>query len=402
VERAARFKGTALLLLAWAAPILAQTPVPEELKALLVRVRGHSHEHLETRGATPDFARIKALLREWVESRLTPLARSGEDTLTELQLNTELVKAGIDCDYFPEPPQTKCPDQDLTGFLGDIQLHRSGGFLVVQTAIGIQCGYDESAYIYEWRENRWQRFWENRQSDYTKDKYVPQRLQDVLISPTDYRPDGDKAAHVIVTVGTQPPWCQSNWYPIYCRIWQTRADGPPKLLLDENETGWIDDPINAAVRPDDVLIEYDVAARDGLRRRQIRHYAVGRGTIERIDPVALSPRDFVSSWMDGPSEEAIARSGPGVKGALDFWRRAFESVPAFVEPTYHCKQKPDLWQVGIQDLESERPVGYFLVRWRPPYHFSMAGVSQSPWPDCTEEDPEADEFRTLFPDRDRH
>ena len=41
---------------------------------------------------------------------------------------------------------------------------------------------------------------------------------------------------------------------------------------------------------------------------------------------------------------------------------------------------------------------YFIVRWRPPYVFSMVKVSAAPTPGCTEKDPGADdEPRTLFP-----
>jgi hypothetical protein len=40
---------------------------------------------------------------------------------------------------------------------------------------------------------------------------------------------------------------------------------------------------------------------------------------------------------------------------------------------------------------------YLLVRWLPPYRFSMAGVSDRQWSGCTEEDPAADEPPTLFP-----
>jgi hypothetical protein len=94
---------------------------------------------------------------------------------------------------------------------------------VVQTAVGIQCGYDESAYIYEWKDNHWQRFWESQQNNYTKDKYVPQSLRAVLISPTDYRPDADQTAHVIVTLGTYPR-CSSNWYPVLSGLLPHLAD----------------------------------------------------------------------------------------------------------------------------------------------------------------------------------
>jgi hypothetical protein len=369
----------------------------------LAHARSHSREHPETRGASSDFAPIKDQLREWIESRLTPPTRSGEDTVTAFQLNTELAKAGIDCDYHPEAPESGCRDQDLTGFLGDVQLHRSDEFLVVQTAVGIQCGYDESAYIYERKDNRWQPFWESQQDNYTKDKYVPQNSRSVLISPADYRPDGDKTAHVIVTLGTYPR-CSSNWYPIYYRIWQTKSGEPTKLLLDENEVAFLAEPIQAAVWADDVLIEYAVGSIDGdvHNRRQIRHFAVKQGMIERIDPVVLSPRDFVDHWISGSSKEVLAQTAPDLKAALDNWSRRFKGPFEFIDPACHCTQKPDLWQVGVRDPTSERPLGYFLIRWRPPYHFSMAGVGAKPWPDCTGEDPEADAFHTLFPGKDYH
>lgn len=301
---------------------------------------------------------MKRQLREWIESRLPPLTREGEEIVTALQLNAELVQAGITCVEDSAVQDNKCPDRDLTGFLGGIQLHRSGEFLVLQTAVGIQCGFDESAYIYEWKDNHWQRFWESEQANYTKDKFFPQHLRAVLISPTDYRPDGDKNAHVIVTLGTYP-WCSSNWQPIYYRIWQTRSGEPPKSLLDETEDGYIAEPIQASVWPDDVLIEYAVGSVDAgvHNQRQIRHYTVKHGSIERIDPVVLGPRDFTEHWLAGPSKVVLEQTAPGVKADLDDWTLKFNGPFEFIYPTCHCTQKPDLWQVGVQNPESERPLG---------------------------------------------
>jgi hypothetical protein len=78
------------------------------------------------------------------------------------------------------------------------------------------------------------------------------------------------------------------------------------------------------------------------------------------------------------------------------WRRRLhaDSVGGeFSGATMHC-QTPDLWQVSFEP-ESE-PNVYFLVRWLPPYHFTMTGVTDKPWPRCTQEDTHADEWRTLF------
>src|ERR1039457_500249 len=72
-------------------------------------------------------------------------------------------------------------------------------------------------------------------------------------------------------------------------------------------------------------------------------------------------------------------------------------VAANFDATMHC-QTPDLWQVALEaynvqnDLapESER---YFLVRWRPPYHFTMMNISDKPFARCDQNDPEADQWR---------
>ena len=67
----------------------------------------------------------------------------------------------------------------------------------------------------------------------------------------------------------------------------------------------------------------------------------------------------------------------------------------------HCPRSPDLWQVGmnfspLETSPAKESSEYFLVRWRPPYHFTMVEISDHPKPGCTEEDKEADEPRTLF------
>jgi hypothetical protein len=83
---------------------------------------------------------------------------------------------------------------------------------------------------------------------------------------------------------------------------------------------------------------------------------------------------------------------------LEEWRRQHKGpFSEFGYPTLHCKQQVDLWQVATE--VGEEPAGrvYFLIRWRPPHHFTMASVSDRPRPDCTEEDPEADLPRSLFP-----
>lgn len=70
--------------------------------------------------------------------------------------------------------------------------------------------------------------------------------------------------------------------------------------------------------------------------------------------------------------------------------------------TLYCEKLPEHWQVGLvwSNFDGHNVVDrkhmYLLVRWLPPYRFSMSGVSERPWTGCTQEDPAADAERTLF------
>jgi hypothetical protein len=66
----------------------------------------------------------------------------------------------------------------------------------------------------------------------------------------------------------------------------------------------------------------------------------------------------------------------------------------------HC-EIADLWQVSFETWNAQKNFDtntavHFLVRWRPPYHFKMVNISDKSWPGCTQTDPEADAWRTLF------
>jgi hypothetical protein len=68
--------------------------------------------------------------------------------------------------------------------------------------------------------------------------------------------------------------------------------------------------------------------------------------------------------------------------------------------TGHCRQHPDLWQVGFDRSSARKNAIYFLVRWQPPYLFTMVQVLHHPSPDCADEDDNVNEPKTLFPVQD--
>src|SRR5262249_47418848 len=146
----------------------------------------------------------------------------------------------------------------------------------------------------------------------------------------------------------------------------------------------------------DAIIEFTQRSVDsGVHNREaLRHFLIEGDRVRRVAPVALSPRDFVDEWMTRPwSESHEWCSSQG----LSKWHQKLSADFVggdFLGDTTHC-QTPDLWQVGFHPRIAKRnfapePDVYFLVRWTPPYRFALVGISDNPWPRCTQADPEAD------------
>jgi hypothetical protein len=203
-----------------------------------------------------------------------------------------------------------------------------------------------------------------------------------------------------MTLGNKE-WCTSLWHSVYYRVWRLDPSGA-KLLIDGSEiayqrTGayvigsigrdWENDS-----GPVDAVIEYARRGVDTDLHETVRHFLIDGDKVRRVDPVALSPRDFVDEWLTREWKESSTWSA---SAELQRWHRKMHAdvVWGGFSYTMHC-QTPDLWQVTFR-LDRAVPY-YFLVRWRPPYHFTMTNVSDKPWPRCTEKDPEADAWRTLF------
>ena len=358
-------------------------------------------EHLESRDATPQLTVAKHQLRDWIESKLAGLGERGDEAALVRELNAALSKEKLLC-FFSTAGSPLCPDESWVGFLNEIRGRREGNNLIIETAVGIQCGFDESAYIYEWTDGHWQRRWESEQNDYAKDRYKPQYLSAVHIS----LPDAKKS-QMVLTLGRES-WCASNWHDVYYRLWRVGPqDESPKLLLEgSDEWAFVEHPIQGTVEPDDALIEYSTMSVDKgvLLRQTVHHYRIDGDKVERTAPQALSPRDFADEWLSRPWSSSVSWSEPAARAPLQQWHRRLHSDSPngeFEDPSLHCPKNPDLWQVGI-DLDpasgkGKRVATYFLVRWRPPYRFSLVNISNRPFLGCTEKDPDADASRTLFP-----
>ena len=393
-----------LFALCWPGLAADTAPTLDALRLSLIGMRGIAPGSDVPRGATPQLTVAKHLLRDWVESRLPALPQSGDEGALERKLNAELRDAKLFCGEGTADGQP-CPDGTSVGYLNDLKFRRSGNFLILQTSAGIECGADESAYLYSWSGEGWRRVWQTEQNTYTKDAYNPQTIHSVLISPYNRAND-----YIVLTLGSES-WCSSAWHRVYYRAFRLGPDLEAGPLMDGNEGAYVtgDPPIRGSVTQNDVVVEFTIGSIDTLvhNRAAVRHYQFDADKPKRVDPLALSPRDFVEEWLNNDWIDAAFWSESADRRSMLDWHRKLhkDSVYGnFIYPTMHCPSTPDLWQVGVDFSDPPTPLGgepngtYFLVRWRPPYTFTMVQVSNRPSAACTEKDRKTDdELRTLFP-----
>lgn len=363
--------------------ITMQAPEPQlaALRSTIVPLREHANDNREIRGATKELTTAKHQLRDWIESRLAKFAQDGEQGALAEELHAGVRDSQLFCDDDKE-----CFPSYL-GYLDEIQVNREGEFLIVETAVGIWCGFDYSAYVYKWNGGRWQRIWENEQNTYTETKYLPQIIHAVQISSPDA--NGNR---LLMTLGARPG-CSAAFQPVYFRVWPMNARNEVQSapVLDAAEmVSAVDPPIEGRLKPDDVLLTFTVGGTGyGESHKAVRHFEVRGGRARQVDPIAVTPRDFVEEWLGASWTQSAGRSE---SASLKPWHAKLhrdDGQGDFPDPAMRCTGSSDLWQIGTHLHDA--PKTYYLVRWRKPYSFAMVGVSGNPYPDCTIADPKGDE-----------
>jgi len=393
----------------------AGTPL-DDLHAVLAPMRAQpSGMSDKTRGASEQFNAIKDELRNWIESRLAGLGADGDEAALARSLNDEVRQADLSCRTPPDrdgisdaPACIGGTSEDSErGFLNDIKIQRQSygygdDFLIVQTGLGIVCGFDESAYVYQWQNKHWQLTLKSQQNVYTETSYKPQWIYSVLVSPSAGREDH---RHLVLTLGSNP-WCSSNWQTVYYRLWRVspeRSDGKPLLDRQEYNYRGREPPIEGSVGPNDALIEFQAGSIDFdtvFERPVVRHFQVDGDDVKQIAPIALGPRGFTEEWLTHAWSDSGAWTEASTRDALRKWHQKLHDVRGNFDPVaLRCARNADLWQIGLgvgQSDTKQSPV-YFTVRWTPPYRFEMVSVAAKPRPDCATADPDAEATQTLFP-----
>ena len=348
---------------------LAQDSQLAAIRNTVLGVRQYANDHQNVRGAIPEVTLAKHQIREWIEAHLAAFPQNGDAAALGEFFHNGLRDAKLFCDN-----DADCLPTAL-GFVDEIQITRQGQFLISETAVGtgIRCGYDYSAYIYQWKDSKWQRIWENEQDDYSTNAYFPQILHSVQVSA----PDSD-GTRLILTLGTRTGCL--TFKEVYYRVWRL---GTPIPLLDKSEMLYDegDPPVVGIIRPEDVRIEFSVGGGDyGYPHKAVRHFEIHGAAVKQVDPIAPVPRDFVEEWLAAPWTESAARAE---SPDLQQWHRRLhrdDDEGDFPDDPINCTSDPELWQIATH-LQNE-PRHYFVVRWHHPDRFTMVQISDQPLPAC--------------------
>lgn len=381
-----------------AAAARAEDPAIADLRTALDPLRGRLIGAADTDDAIQALTPIKHLLRDWVEHRLDRVKAEDDEARLVLQLNDLLRHAGLDCGASDDRCKGSNGHWNASGSLGELRLEWQppDNRLVLRTRVGIDCGYDESVYVYARGDgDQWHRLFESEAGGRPYEPQIIAAVHVVTAVPT--------SDQLILTLGSLPR-CSSIWQPARYRLWRVTRAGAPKLLLDGSEIaylGHLGSAILGSVGPHDMLIEFRTASLDDdtvHNRAAVRHFAIDGDTLSRIDPIALGPRDFVEEWVAASRDDAESWTERPERAAAS--RRHDELHGAAAHGTFigttHCSRTGDVWQVGVRFAGDSQPT-YFLVRWEPPYRFRLVGLVKRPRSDCPTPDPEADAPRTLFP-----
>jgi hypothetical protein len=360
-----------------------------QLHSILAAMRRTEPVFPGPRGVTPRLTEAKHLAVEWVEGKLSQLKPTGNLNTFQKGLNTWLLESDLFCRH------EGCSNSMLgTGYVETILLDQpQPGLLTVRIPMAIDCGVDESVYLYSYSEGTgWRRIWQNEQNIYTEDAYKPQRIEKVLVSP-----EREQAKRVVATIGVLP-WCFSNHHPTYYRVFRTGAALDGTKLVDGEEWSFVDGAATGKVSTTDAFIEFTVTYADGFHRRAIRHFDLPMGgPAKRVDPIAFTPREFVAEWLSNSWTVVAAWTAPTPGDlSMPIWHRKLTAPenPRRVQledPIMRCAHNSAMWSVAAGGH-------FFLVRRDLPDRFRMFAVSGKPFSGCNEVDRSFEELEgTMFP-----
>jgi hypothetical protein len=389
----------ALLCAIFATKIYAQDQVTKKLVAEASHLRETTlaPDTNLSKAAKDERDRIAALndaLRDWVESRLPKSRASLDSGLAALQdrIRADLSHAGM------LPPPNGAEEY---GYVGGVEIFRPAEFpeaLAITERITSPCGTADSLYAYDFSGGSPRRVLESRGSS----------DQDETLSG-EYFSDRAPSGNRLFLALRHAAQCGSSWNRLSYELFRLTPDGSAAVSILSGDHGistGAGDPYRVQLKPDELFLELrDRSIDTRIRNRtHVLHYSVTPSSVERIDPIALTPQDFVDEWLTRPWAEISRWSSVTEHDNLERWHGFLsgDSDTAEIRVVQPCTDKPDDWKVVLSmewvagNKLPEAFTLYFRVQRVGNSRFEMAAIGFHQPDGCPGDAPPAPASQPLF------
>jgi len=335
---------------------------------------------------------VRTAVRDWVLRRLPPGIVDSYRDLSSISaaLNDQLKKSDL---YMPKGDFNDVPFRQW-GYSTAIELRRVDevpSYIELRISVSTACGSDDAAYFLLWRAGRWTipAFIDGSNNSA---KFAA-AVDEIKFSEADN--DGNR----LLLGLRQAVQCASAWSAFTYDIFRIHPDGTAEQLSSASHgiyDGWGN--LENRVLPDSVLMEFaDSSIDDAVHNRPtILHFQLQHDTLERVDPIALRPFDFVDEWWKIDWKEAVKWSSSS-NSKLRSFHDTERPDQVFGEFGFvqRCKNESD-WQISydvdpnnvMQETAKKGIAGtiYFLIRETGKYQYLMLDVDTKRQPGCPGED----------------
>lgn len=329
--------------------------------------------------AQKEIAAMKAALEEFMAAsmRCAGVNPNAEELKKEMSADAHafaLEKRSYSVDELPK-------DANNYGFQLEFDVRRMPGhsnLIGITATFQIKCGMDSVLVLFAPEDGTWKEVLRWTSPPY---KTVAGAFWsfDYAVSPP------DESGQWFLVAKSIDPWCSSTWSTIRYSVLRPVAGSlNPERVFSGSDFMWWgnDDYGELSADTDRFDLRFHAASIDGgiHNRIWIRDFSVIGKTVQRIPPVAESPRDFVDEWIVSSWKDAAAwsatKSLPELRRAHDLVHKQFGEF----DSVRKCADSADHYQVALKNGKGDQLM-YFQVSGRKTT-FTMRALGPNPQAGC--------------------
>ena len=338
---------------------------------------------------------VKQTLGNWIESRLP---KSNVDLDREFSMSTpvwdllkskwssELESSGLTPPEIDESDPRFAMREFVYGYVGRLELLRPKEYpqgVVIIAGVSVDCGSDDTVYVYDYSQGSPIRVVESNGTW--------EGFESITATHFSERTAEGEQLFLALRDGTR---CASVWTHVSYDLYSVSDIAGSVLPILSGRRSFFDDEyLKVRLKPDELLMEFPGGSIDGAQsvRTYLLHYNIKGNSVQRINPVALQPQDFVEEWVTRSWTEMEQRSAHSERKQLKEWHEIHggDSFQGEFDLVQRCTERADHWQVSVNGI-------YFLVHELRKYEYEMVDVSDHRQSGCPGESYPVSERPSLF------